>query len=127
MRVARHGEDGAAHAVTYYASVESRGKICTWVSLKPVTGRTHQLRAHMNHIGNPIIGDAKYFIRENWELPPGMQNRLHLLARRIVVPHPRTGKPVDVTAPLPAHMLQSWNLLALDASHYDPIEDAPEA
>lgn len=126
MRVARHGEDGAAHAVTYYAVIEHSGKICSWVSLKPVTGRTHQLRAHMNHIGNPIIGDPKYFIRENWELPPGMQNRLHLLARRIVVPHPRTGKPVDVTAPLPPHMQQSWNLLSLDSSKYDPIEDAPE-
>jgi 23S rRNA pseudouridine955/2504/2580 synthase len=126
MRVARHGEDGAAHAVTYYAVVEHSGKICSWVSLKPVTGRTHQLRAHMNHIGNPIIGDPKYFIRDNWELPPGMQDRLHLLARRIVVPHPRTGKPVDVSAPLPPHMLQSWNLLSLDASNYDPIEDAPE-
>ena len=126
MRVAKHGEDGAAHAVTYYAVVEHSGKICSWVSLKPVTGRTHQLRAHMTHIGNPIIGDVKYFIRENWELPPGMQDRLHLLARRIVVPHPRTGKPVDVTAPLPPHMQQSWNLLSLDASNYDPIEDAPE-
>lgn len=126
MRVARHGEDGAAHAVTYYAVIETRGKICSWVSLKPVTGRTHQLRAHMNHIGNPIIGDPKYFIRENWELPPGMQNRLHLLARRIVVPHPRTGKPVDVTAPLPPHMQQSWNLMAFDAAHDDPIDDAPE-
>ena len=126
MRVARHGEEGAAHAVTYYAMVEHSGKICSWVSLKPVTGRTHQLRAHMNHIGNPIIGDAKYFIRENWEMPPGMQNRLHLLARRIVVPHPRTGKPVDVTAPLPPHMQQSWNLLSLDAERYDPIDDAPE-
>jgi 23S rRNA pseudouridine955/2504/2580 synthase len=126
MRVAKHGEDGAAHAVTYYAVVEHTGKICSWVSLKPVTGRTHQLRAHMNHIGNPIIGDVKYFIRDNWEMPPGMQDRLHLLARRIIVPHPRTGKPVDVTAPLPPHMLQSWNLLSLDASNYDPIEDAPE-
>jgi 23S rRNA pseudouridine955/2504/2580 synthase len=126
MRVAKHGEDGAAHAVTYYATVEARPKICTWVSLKPVTGRTHQLRAHMNHIGHPIIGDSKYFIRENWELPPGMQDRLHLLARRIVVPHPRTGKPIDVTAPLPPHMLQSWNLMALDTSLYDPIEDSPE-
>jgi 23S rRNA pseudouridine955/2504/2580 synthase len=127
MRVARHGEEGAAHALTYYAVVESRARICAWVSLKPVTGRTHQLRAHMNHIGNPIIGDPKYFVRENWELPPGIQNRLHLLARRIVVPHPRTGRPIDVTAPLPPHMAQSWSLLALDAGQYDPIVEAPES
>lgn len=126
MKIAEHGDDGASHALTYYAVVEHSGKICSWVSLKPVTGRTHQLRAHMNHIGHPIIGDPKYFVRENWELPPGLQDKLHLLARRIVVPHPRTGKPLDVTAPLPPHMQQSWNVLSLDATQYDPGEDAPE-
>ena len=62
---------------------------------------------------------------ENWELPGGLQNRLHLLARRIVVPHPRGGV-IDVTAPLPPHMQQSWNLLGFDAGRYDPIDAAPE-
>jgi 23S rRNA pseudouridine955/2504/2580 synthase len=125
MRVARHGEEGASHAVTYYALVETSARALAWLSLKPVTGRTHQLRAHMAHIGHPIVGDPKYFSRENWELPGGMQNRLHLLARRIAVPHPRGGV-IDVTAPLPPHMQQSWNLLGLDASRYDPIVEAPE-
>ncbi len=125
MRIARHGEKGASHAATYYAVVETSGPLLAWLSLKPVTGRTHQLRAHMNHIGHPIVGDPKYFALENWELPGGMQDRLHLLARRIAVPHPRGGA-IDVTAPLPQHMAQSWNLLGLDAKRYDPIEDAPE-
>jgi 23S rRNA pseudouridine955/2504/2580 synthase len=125
MRIASHGEAGASHAVTYYAVVETSGRALAWISLKPVTGRTHQLRAHMAHIGHPIVGDPKYFSRENWELPGGMQDRLHLLARRIAVPHPRGGT-VDVTAPLPPHMQQSWNLLGLDAARYDPIVDAPE-
>ncbi len=125
MRIARHGEKGASHAVTYYAVVETSGPLLAWISLKPVTGRTHQLRAHMAHVGHPIVGDPKYFSRENWELPGGMQNKLHLLARRIVVPHPRGGV-IDVTAPLPPHMQQSWNLLGLDAARYDPIVDAPE-
>jgi 23S rRNA pseudouridine955/2504/2580 synthase len=124
MRIARHGEEGASHAVTYYAVVDTAGPALAWLSLKPVTGRTHQLRAHMAHIGHPIVGDAKYFSRENWQLPGGMQNRLHLLARRIAVPHPRGGV-IDVTAPLPPHMQQSWNLLGLDAKRYDPIEEAP--
>jgi len=123
MRIARHGEEGASHAVTYYAVVETAGPALAWLSLKPMTGRTHQLRAHMTHIGHPIVGDSKYFARENWQLPGGMQNRLHLLARRIAVPHPRGGV-IDVTAPLPQHMQQSWNLLGLDAKRYDPIEDA---
>ena len=125
MRVVRHGEEGASHAVTYYAVVDTAARQLAWLSLKPVTGRTHQLRAHMAHIGHPIVGDPKYFSKENWELPGGMQNRLHLLARRIVVPHPRGGN-IDVTAPLPPHMRQSWSLLGLDASRYDPIVEAPE-
>ncbi len=125
MRIARHGEEGASHAVTYYAVVEAAARTLAWLSLKPVTGRTHQLRAHMAHIGHPIVGDPKYFAKENWELPGGIQNRLHLLARRIVVPHPRGGV-IDVTAPLPPHMQQSWNLLGLDAARYDPINEAPE-
>jgi 23S rRNA pseudouridine955/2504/2580 synthase len=125
MRIARHGEEGASHAVTYYAVVETSAQQLAWVSLKPVTGRTHQLRAHLAHIGHPIVGDPKYFNKENWTLPGGIQNRLHLLARRIAVPHPRGGL-IDVTAPLPPHMVQSWNLLGLDLKRYDPIVDAPE-
>jgi 23S rRNA pseudouridine955/2504/2580 synthase len=125
MRIAQHGAKGAMHAVTYYAVVETAGPLLAWLSLKPVTGRTHQLRAHMAHINHPIVGDPKYFTLENWELPGGMQNRLHLLARRIAVPHPRGGM-IDATAPLPPHMQQSWNLLGFDAKRYDPIEDAPE-
>lgn len=127
MEVARHGEEGASHALTYYAVIDQAAQKLAWMSLKPVTGRTHQLRAHAAHIGHPIIGDPKYFSVENWELPGGIQNRLHLLARRIVVPHPRTGRPLDVTAPLPPHMQQTFNLLGFDLSRFDPIEDAPEA
>jgi 23S rRNA pseudouridine955/2504/2580 synthase len=125
MRIASHGDQGASHAVTYYAVVETAAQRLAWISLKPVTGRTHQLRAHMDHIRHPIVGDPKYFNKENWELPGGIQQRLHLLARRLVIPHPRGGT-IDVTAPLPAHMRQSWNLLGFDASRYDPIEKAPE-
>jgi 23S rRNA pseudouridine955/2504/2580 synthase len=127
MHVARHGDEGASHAVTYYSVVETAAQKLAWLSLKPVTGRTHQLRAHTAHIGHPIVGDPKYFDVENWQLPGGIQRRLHLMARRIVIPHPRTGKPIDVTAPLPPHMQQSWNLLGFDAKRYDPIEEAPDA
>jgi 23S rRNA pseudouridine955/2504/2580 synthase len=125
MRIAAHGDEGASHAVTYYAVVETSATKLAWVSLKPVTGRTHQLRAHMAHIDHAIVGDPKYFNKENWQLPGGLQKRLHLLARRIVIPHPRGGY-IDATAPLPPHMLQSWNLLGLEADRFDPIENAPE-
>ena len=126
MLVAKHGDEDADHAVTYYAVVETAAQQMAWLSLKPVTGRTHQLRAHTDHIGHPIVGDPKYFTKENWQLPGGIQKKLHLLARRIVIPHPQTGKPVDVTAPLPPHMQQSWNLLGFDTKGYDPIADAPD-
>src|SRR5262245_29566265 len=125
MRVARRGDEGASHAITYYAVVETAAQRLAWLSLKPVTGRTHQLRAHMAHIDHPIVGDPKYFTKENWELPGGIQNKLHLLAKRITVPHPRGGL-LDVSARLPPHMEQSWNLLGFDAKRYDPIVEAPK-
>lgn len=113
MRVARHGDRGADHAVTNYILADQAGQKVSWLVMQPITGRTHQLRAHAAHIGHPIVGDPKYFNVENWELPGGLQNKLHLLARRIVIPHPDGGS-LDVTAPLPPHMRQSWAVLGLD-------------
>ena len=116
MRVARHGADQASHAVSLYSVVDQAGQKLAWLSMRPVTGRTHQLRAHAAHIGHPIIGDPKYFTaEESWDFPGGIQKRLHLHARRIVIPHPAGGGTLDVTAPLPPHMRQSWNLLGFDA------------
>lgn len=114
VRVAKHGEKGADHAVSYYRVVEQAAQSLSWLEMEPYTGRTHQLRVHAAHIGCPIIGDPKYFEADtNWDFPGGMQNRLHLHASRIVIPHPDKGF-VDVTAPMPPHMRQSWNLLGFD-------------
>lgn len=123
MRVARHGEAGADHAVTRYGLVEQAGQKVSWLVMQPITGRTHQLRAHAAHIGHPIVGDSKYFDIENWELPGGLQNRLHLLARRIQIPHPDGGT-LDVTAPLPPHMQQSWAVLGFDERAGDEAAEA---
>jgi len=114
VRIARHGETGADHSVSFYRVVDQAGQGLSWLEMEPHTGRTHQLRVHAAHIGCPIIGDPKYFEADkNWDFPGGMQNRLHLHARRIVIPHPNGGV-IDVTAPLPPHMRQSWNLLGFD-------------
>lgn len=115
MMIAKHGADDASHAVSLYSVIETAAQQLAWLSMRPVTGRTHQLRAHAAHIGHPIVGDPLYFEKKDWVLPGGIQNRLHLLARRLVLPHPDGGQ-IDVTAPLPPHMLQSWNLLGLDVS-----------
>jgi 23S rRNA pseudouridine955/2504/2580 synthase len=123
MRVARHGDDEASHAVSVYSVVDQAGQKLAWLSMRPVTGRTHQLRAHAAHIGHPIIGDAKYFeADQNWEFPGGMQNKLHLHARRIVMPHPAGGT-IDVTAPLSPHMQQSWALLGFDIDAASDVGD----
>jgi 23S rRNA pseudouridine955/2504/2580 synthase len=90
--------------------------VAAWVSLKPVTGRQHQLRAHMAHIGTPILGDNKY--GGDRDLPEGVADRLHLHARRIIFPHPRGGT-IDVSAPLPAHMRETFALFGFDAERFE--------
>jgi 23S rRNA pseudouridine955/2504/2580 synthase len=107
VRKARPGEqDVAQSAVTYYAVVDRAGQAASLVSLKPVTGRQHQLRAHMAMIGHPILGDDKY--QGDRDLPAGIDHKLHLHARRISFPHPSGKGLVDVTAPLPEHMRRSF-------------------
>lgn len=114
MRIARHGDAGAEHAVSDYRVIEQAGRSLSWLELRPVTGRTHQLRVHMLHARCPIIGDTKYFDDDpNWTFPGGIQRRLHLHARRIRIPHPDGGM-LSATAPMPPHMVQSWNLLGFD-------------
>jgi 23S rRNA pseudouridine955/2504/2580 synthase len=114
MRIARHGEEGADHAISYYRVIDTAAQSLSWLEMEPYTGRTHQLRVHALSIGHPIIGDPKYFLdAPNWDFPGGVQKRLHLHARHIDIPHP-TGGRLRVTAPLPPHMVQSWNLLGFD-------------
>jgi len=127
MRVAQHGEADAQHSVTYYATVDKVPGRLAWLSMKPITGRTHQLRAHAEAIGHPIVGDPKYRgeLRAERQIPEGIERKLHLLARRIVLPHPRGGV-LDVTAPLPPHMRKSFEMFGFDAKREDPIEEAPE-
>lgn len=111
MAVLKNRTKEAQRAVSLYETVDRSGQF-TLLALQPITGRTHQLRVHTAHIGAPILGDTKYFNVENWALPGGLQNRLHLHARRLVVPHPVEGT-IDVSAPLSPHITQSLNVLGL--------------
>lgn len=135
MRVARHGEADAQHSLTYYATVDRSPPRLAWLSMKPITGRTHQLRAHAEAIGHPIVGDPKYGrypendprMTDPLRAPPaGIERKLHLLARRLALPHPRGQGMIDVVAPLPPHMQRSWDLLGFDVGAYDPIVEAPD-
>lgn len=101
----------AVRAVSHYETLDRSGQF-SLLRLSPVTGRTHQLRVHCAHEGVPIVGDPKYFDVENWALPGGMQNRLHLHARRIRIPHPDGGT-LDVSAPVAPHFSQSLSVLGL--------------
>lgn len=119
VRKARPGEQEVAmHATTHYSVIDRVGQKAAWVSLKPVTGRQHQLRAHMDILGHPIVGDNKY--EGDKDMPAeNMEMKLHLHARRLVLPHPIEKKNIDVTAPLPQHMVQTWELLGLDPGQFD--------
>ena len=122
VRKARPGEqERAQSAVTYYSVVDRAGQQAAFVSLKPVTGRQHQLRAHMAILGYPLLGDEKY--PSGAEIPEGIDPMLHLHARRICFPHPSGEGVVDVTAPLSPHMEKAFAAFGFSPKGGDQDED----
>ena len=120
-RVRADAEEGK-RAITYYHTVESVGSEASWLALLPVTGRTHQLRAHCAALGTPILGDAKYgSAAAHLAGVPGI-TRVHLHARSLSIPHP-LGSTLRVTAPLPRHMRQSWEFFGFPDDVEDPFAD----
>lgn len=110
---------GAKRAQTDYATLCFLGQRASWAALVPVTGRTHQLRAHMAEMGHPIVGDGKYggSGQENqgdgWgsQLGDEISKKLHLHARSLTIEHPNTGQMLHLTAPMPDHMKRSWDFM----------------
>ena len=79
-------------AVTEYRVLDTLARKFALMELKPLTGRTHQLRVHMAAIGCPILGDHKYGGSNENGKALGVENILHLHARRIVIPSVLGGK-----------------------------------
>jgi 23S rRNA pseudouridine955/2504/2580 synthase len=120
-RVHADAEEGR-HAVTYYRVIENAGSQASWLALMPVTGRTHQLRAHCAAIGTPILGDGKYGVAAAHLAGLPGSRRLHLHARSLSIPHPLCGR-LEVTAPLPPHMRRTWEFFGFAGDAKDPFAD----
>ena len=130
VRIAEEGdEDDAKKAVTLFDVLEHVTTMA-WVALMPLTGRTHQLRAHMAAIGSPIVGDGKYGTepaRSHGEIP----KKLMLHARSLRIRHPK-GTWFEVTAPLSPHMAKLWDMFGFDKNdsrdpfaHFEADKQAP--
>jgi 23S rRNA pseudouridine955/2504/2580 synthase len=117
MRPADPKEHGAEPAETAYVMLSRAAHRAAWVALRPFTGRTHQLRAHMAAIGHPILGDPKYGTPESAELSGPLKLQLH--ARRIELDHPGGGKLI-VEAPLAPEMKAGF-------AHFGFSEDEADA
>ena len=129
-KMADHPDAKRAH--TDYFTLWFLGARLSWMALEPITGRTHQLRAHMAEIGHPILGDGKYggSAQENagdgWGAAVGgdLSKKLHLHARSLSFEHPITKNMLTFTAPLPEHMVRTWKLMDWKESDVpaDPFE-----
>ncbi len=105
--------ENGRQAVTFYQTIDRVSRKVTWLSLEPQTGRTHQLRAHLEALGTPILGDGKYGGSKSFIQGSGLSRKMHLHARAIRVPHP-SGEHIEVIAPLPAHMSATWRFFGFD-------------
>lgn len=105
VRKAEEGED-SQEAVTKYTVVSEWKEKFTLLKLQLITGRTHQIRAHLSTIGNAIVGDGTYGnFSSNHEMQreTGLK-RQFLHATEIIFSHPVTGKEIHITSPLPADL-----------------------
>jgi len=123
MEAVRHGSPGAKHARTIYQTAAKAGQKAAWIVMQPLTGRTHQLRLHMQLLGAPIAGDPKYMTDR--PLPGGLDNKLHLHAYELELPRENEA-PLLITAPLSDHMCQGFEILGFNSNMMiEPMEYEP--
>jgi len=110
QRVKMAAVEGGRHAVTHY-QVEERFPACTLLRCRLETGRTHQIRVHLAHIGHPLVGDRTY-LKGVQKCVPQLRDLLHgfprqaLHAECLALQHPVSGKTVEWHAPLPDDMME---------------------
>ena len=109
-------------AQTIYRIVDHVGDKAAWIVFEPLTGRTHQLRAHAVALGTPILGDGKYGQRKAFLKNDQIENRLHLHARGLRFPHP-AGHIMETLAPIPDHFKKTFRALGFDVTkEKEPFE-----
>ena len=115
---------GAEPAETEYVTVARAAHRAAWMALQPLTGRTHQLRAHMLAVGHPILGDPKYGDAASAALSGGLKLQLH--ARRLELPHPSRGQLI-VEPPLSPEMRDGFARFGFEEheADADPFARAP--
>ncbi|NSX83297.1 RluA family pseudouridine synthase [Wolbachia endosymbiont of Atemnus politus] len=96
------------NATTRFSIIAKLEHNVAYVKLQPITGRTHQLRAHLAHINCPILGDGKYGGRKAFV--DGIANKIHLHSHSLSLKLP-SDKKITVTAPLPEHIKKSLEAL----------------
>jgi tRNA pseudouridine32 synthase / 23S rRNA pseudouridine746 synthase len=108
-------DSAGQRAVTNYR-VLGAGRGRAWLELRPRTGRTHQIRVHCAALGCPVVGDPVYGSRHSVEA-------LQLYARSVKLPLYPARSPIEITAPVPPHMLAALTGLGYDRAS-DPLEAA---
>ncbi len=105
------GDPEGLQAETLYATAAIAQRKASLLLLAPLTGRTHQLRAHLAAIGHPILGDVKYGARKDLA---GGQGALMLHAAELALPHPEDETTLRIAAPPPAAFLRACASLGID-------------
>ena len=113
--------DDGREAITHYR-VLRQGKGWSLVACTLETGRTHQIRVHMAHIGHPLVADPLY----GGASAAGMA-RQALHAFRLAFAHPVTGEPLAFHAPLPVDLHAAWEAWGLRYNEIERLTSQPEA
>ncbi len=113
-------DDDADTAESEYVTLATAPE-AAWMALRPLTGRTHQLRAHMKAVGHAILGDPKYGDAASGALSAGLKLQLH--ARRLILPHPTRGV-IDIKAAISPQMRAGFKRFGFDehSAPGDPFE-----